>query len=65
MPAALDDLLERRNEGLAAVQPKTLGAGILHVNELLEAFSLDQLVQDGALALALNVMVLSGPSIRS
>ena len=49
--AALDDLLERRNERLAAVEPEALGALVLDVDELLEAFGLDQLLQDRALAL--------------
>ena len=50
--AALDDLLQRRDHRLAAVEAEALGAGELHVAELLEAFGLDQLVEDRALALA-------------
>ena len=50
--AALDDLLERRNQRLAAVEAEALGAGVAHVEELLEAFGLDELVEDGALAFA-------------
>src|SRR5262249_20835879 len=50
--AALDDLLQRRNHRFAAVEPEALGAGELEVAELLEAFGLDQLVEDRALALA-------------
>src|SRR6266576_3659715 len=50
--AALDDLLERRNQRLAAVEAEALGAGELGVAELLEAFGLDQLVEDRALAFA-------------
>src|SRR3712207_8008935 len=36
----------------SAVEAEALGAGVAHVQELLEAFGLDQLVEDGALALA-------------
>ncbi len=50
--AALDDLLQRRDHRLAAVETEALGAGEFHVAEFLEAFGLDQLVEDGALALA-------------
>src|SRR5262249_10559566 len=50
--AALDDLLERRDHRLAAVEAEALGAGELDVAEFLEAFRLDQLVEDRALALA-------------
>ncbi len=49
--AALDDLLERRDQRLTAVETEPLGAGVLDVDELLEALGLDQLLQDGALAL--------------
>ena len=48
--AALDDLLQRRNHGLAAIQTKALGAGEALVQEAFEAFGLDQLGQDGQLA---------------
>ena len=48
--AALDDLLERRHHALAAVEAEALGPGVTHVQELLEAFRLDQLVEDRALA---------------
>src|SRR5687767_4324646 len=50
MPAALDDLLERRDERFRPVQPETFRAGIFQVDELFEAFRLDELVEDGALA---------------
>ena len=50
--AALDDLLQRRDQRFAAVEPEPLGAGELQVAELLEAFGLDQLHQDGATAFA-------------
>ena len=45
--AALDDLLERRDHALAAVEAEALGAGVAHVEELLEALRLDKLVEDG------------------
>src|ERR1700733_5879816 len=50
--AALDDLLERRDHRLAAVEAEPLGAGEFQVAEFLKTFGLDQLVEDGALALA-------------
>ena len=50
--AALDDLLERRDQRFAAVEAEALGAGVFDVEEFLEAFGLDQLVEDGALAFA-------------
>ena len=48
--AALDDLFQRRDHGLAAVQSEPLGAGETLVQEAFEALGLDQLVQDGDLA---------------
>src|ERR1700745_1058566 len=59
--AALDDLLERRDHRLAAVEAEALGTGELDVAELLEAFRLDQLVEDRALALAREADLLVGP----
>src|SRR5262245_9545737 len=50
--AALDDLLEGRNQRFGAVETKALGAGVFDVEEFLEAFRLDQLVEDCAFALA-------------
>ena len=50
--AALDDLLERRDRRLGAVEAEPLGAGEAQVAELLEAFRLDELVEDRALAFA-------------
>src|ERR1700742_3907715 len=50
--AALDDLLQRRDQRLGPVEAEALGAGELDVAEFLEAFGLDQLVEDRALALA-------------
>ena len=52
LAAALDDLLQRRDQRLAAVEAEALGAGDICVEELLEAFGLDQLLEDGDLALA-------------
>ena len=50
LAAALDDLFQRRDGGLAAVQAETLGADKAVGGEFLEAFRLDQLVEDGLLA---------------
>ena len=50
--AALDDLLQRRDHGFAAIKAEALGAGEAQVAEALEAFGLHQLGEDGALALA-------------
>ncbi len=64
--AALQDLLQRRDHGLAAVQAEALGAGVLLVEELLEGLGGDQAVQDrdlalgrevGAVALALDALL--------
>ena len=44
--AALDDLLHRRDQRLAAVKAEALGPHVFHMEELLEALGLDQLVQD-------------------
>jgi hypothetical protein len=48
--AALDDLLQRRDKRFAAIKAEPLGALVLDVDELLEAFGLDQLLQDRLLA---------------
>ena len=48
--AALDDLLKRRHERFAAIKAEALGAGIFHIDEFFEAFRLNKLVEDGALA---------------
>ena len=58
--AALDDLLERGDHRFAAVEAEALGAGELEIAELLEALGLDQLVEDGALALAGEADLLVG-----
>ena len=49
--AALDDLLQRRDQRFAAVEAEALGAGEFDIAEFLETFGLDQLHQDGAAAL--------------
>src|SRR5208282_1940264 len=61
LTAAFDDLLKRRNHRLTAVETEALGAGILHVEEILEALGLDQFAQDGALALLSELNFLVGP----
>ena len=50
--AALDDLLQRRDQRFGAVEAEALGAGELEVAEFLKAFGFDQLVEDRAAALA-------------
>src|SRR5271167_3791459 len=50
--AALDDLLQCRDHRLGTVEAESLRAGEFQIAEFLEAFGLDQLVEDGALALA-------------
>ena len=49
--AALDDLFERGDRGLTAIQTKALGAGETLVQEALKALGLDQLLEDRHLAL--------------
>ena len=63
--AALDDLLQRRDHRFAAVETEALGAGEFQVAEFFKTFGFDQLVEDGALALASERISLSGPSMRS
>ena len=48
--AALDDLLERRDQQLAAIEAEALGAGEFDVAEFFEPFRLDQLLQNRAAA---------------
>src|SRR5713226_4255636 len=50
--AALDDLLQRRNQRFRAVQTEALGAGEFEIAEFLKTLGLDQLRQDRAPALA-------------
>src|SRR5262249_8251059 len=51
-PAALDDLLQRLDHGFAAIEAEALGSGEFHIAEFFEPFGFDQLVENGALALA-------------
>ncbi len=60
LTAALDDLLQSGDERLAAVQPEALGAGIFDVDEALEVLGLDQLVEDGLLALRRKLHLIVG-----
>src|SRR5215475_2714691 len=48
--AALDDLLQRGDQRLGAVETEALGAGELDVAEFLEALGFDQLVENRATA---------------
>src|SRR5512133_1764946 len=48
----LQNLLERRDRRLAAVQPEALRSGELDVQEALELLGFDQPLEDGALALS-------------
>src|SRR5690606_27005420 len=50
LTATLDDLFQRRDQRFTAIKTETLGALVLHVDELLETFSFDQLRQNGLLA---------------
>ena len=50
--AALYDLLHRGDQGLGPVKAETLGAHVFDLQELLIAFRLDQLVEDGFAPLA-------------
>jgi hypothetical protein len=50
--AALDDLFHRRDQRLATVKAEPLGAHVFDMQELFEAFGLDQLVQDRLAATA-------------
>src|SRR6478609_11344181 len=46
--AALDDLLERRDQRFSAVETEPLGAGEFEIAEFFKTFGFDQLVQDRA-----------------
>ena len=50
--AALDDLLQRRDQRFAAIKAKALGAGEFQIAEFFKAFGFDQLHQNGAAAFA-------------
>src|SRR5437870_2635588 len=59
--AALDDLLECRDQRFRAIEAEALGAGVLDVEELFEALGLDQLVEDRLLAVRRELDLLVGP----
>ncbi len=61
LPAALDDLLKGRNHAFAAIKAEALGAGVFHVEKILEALALDELAQDGFLAFRGEGNFLVGP----
>src|SRR2546430_322618 len=50
LAAALQDLLERRDQRFAAIEAEALGAGVFLVEEALEGLGRDQPLIDGALA---------------
>src|ERR1700730_14017535 len=58
--AALDDLLERRDQRFGAVEAEALGAGEFEIAEFLKTLGFDQLVQDRAPALAGETDLLVG-----
>ena len=51
LAAALDDLLQRRDQRFAAFEAEALGAGVALVEEALELLGRGQALEDGALAL--------------
>lgn len=65
LTAALDDLFQCRDQRFTAIEAETLGALVLDVDELLEAFRFDELRQNGLLAFRRESNLLSGPSMRS
>jgi len=60
LAAALDDLFQRRNRRLAAVETEALGPEEAHAREFLETLGFDKLVQDRALALGREGNLLVG-----
>src|SRR6187399_4076 len=58
--AALDDLLQRRDQRFTAVEPEAIGAGEFEVAEFLETFGFNQLAQDRAPALGCEADLLVG-----
>src|SRR3954453_6446699 len=58
--AALDDLLQRRDQRFGTVEAEALGAGELGIAEFLKTLGLDQLVEDGAASLAGEADLLVG-----
>jgi hypothetical protein len=63
--AALDDLLERRDQRLAAVEAEALGAGVLDVENFSKPSASISFLRIAFLPFAVKVMPLSGPSMRS
>ena len=61
LTAALDDLLQRRNHRLRAIEPEALGAGVFDIKEILEALCLNKLAEDRSLALPRELYFLVGP----
>ena len=59
--AALDDLLECRDQRFRAVETEALGAGIFEIEKFLETLALDQLVEDRLLAARGEFDLLVGP----
>src|SRR3954470_3774395 len=58
--AALDDLLQRRDQRFGAVEAEALGAGEFEVAEFFKTFGFDQLAQDRAPALGREADLLVG-----
>src|SRR3984893_10080787 len=58
--AALDNLLQRRNHGFAAVETEALRARVFDLEELLESLRLDKLVEHRALAFLGELNFLAG-----
>ncbi len=54
LAAAFDDLFHRRDQAFAAIKAKAFGAHVFDVQEFLETFGLDQLVQDRLAAFSVN-----------
>ncbi len=65
LAAALDDLLQRRDHRLAAVEAEALGAGIFDVEEILEPSASTSFDRMARLPSLVNWISLSGPSMRS
>ena len=66
LAAALDDLLQRRDHRLAAIEAEALGAGDISCRRnFSKPLGLDQLVEDRLLAGSVKPISLSGPSMRS
>ena len=61
LTAALDDLLHRGDQRLAAIETETLGAHVFDMQVFFEAFRLDQLVQDRAASILRKLDFLAEP----